>query len=259
MAGDLACRGVTGALDHAGRATEERGLLRGSPDYRLARHDLDELIALIDGLRDRRVRSESTDAAPEAAPRTILGRPMSHPGRRACPPGDTPSRRTTMSTPDAAPPHRRTAPPASRWSTRGLLARPMNSYSPPAVRAGDGADAGAAAPPQGDDRGRAVRDEPREVGRRSTPASRSWPRLSVAEQIGCSWCMDFGYYLLAHQRDADREAGAGAELAREHGLHAAGAQGAGVRRGDDRHSPDGHRRDGGRAARGARPTPSSSS
>ena len=34
--------------------------------------------------------------------------------------------------------------------------------------------------------------------------------LSVASQIGCSWCMDFGYYVSRDQRHAGREAGAGA-------------------------------------------------
>ena len=66
------------------------------------------------------------------------------------------------------------------------------------------------------------------------PHLKTFARMASAGVIGCSWCMDFGYFM-AHEEGLDTDQGArGAALARVGGLHRARARRHGVRRGDDR-------------------------
>ena len=73
----------------------------------------------------------------------------------------------------------------------------------------------------------------------------------TAATVGCSWCLDFGYYL-AHSEGMDLEKIREVMRWRDSDVFTpARAEGAGVRRGDVGHATHGHRRDGRGAARGA--------
>ena len=52
--------------------------------------------------------------------------------------------------------------------------------------------------------------------------------------IGCSWCMDFGYWVSSQRRRRPGQAARRPALAGQRRLHRPGAAGHGVRRGDDR-------------------------
>ena len=63
---------------------------------------------------------------------------------------------------------------------------------------------------------------------------KSFAHMAVAAQIGCSWCLDFGYFQAFNEHldlDKAREVPALARLARVHRPRARRAR---LRRGDDR-------------------------
>ena len=69
----------------------------------------------------------------------------------------------------------------------------------------------------------------------------AYAHMAVASFVGCSWCLDFNYFMAYHQ-GLDVEQGAGdPAVARVGRVHAARAPGDGVRRGDDPHAAHGHR------------------
>ena len=71
------------------------------------------------------------------------------------------------------------------------------------------------------------------------PNLKSFAHMAVAAQVGCSWCLDFGYFH-GPQRGTRRGQGQrGAPVARVVGVHAARARRHGVRRGDDRDAAHG--------------------
>ncbi len=108
---------------------DERALLARLADFQLARHDLDELFALIDGLRVA-VCAPARPMRLEVAAEILAARCHTLPGARVLL-IDTPSRRTAMSTIEKhTPPAART--PAARVPLEhpgSLLASVMNAYS----------------------------------------------------------------------------------------------------------------------------------
>ena len=87
---------------------------------------------------------------------------------------------------------------------------------------------------------------------RLDPNLKSYAQLASAGTIGCSWCLDFGYFL-AHNDGLDLAKVREVPRWRESDVFtAARARRAGVRRGDDRDAAHRHRRDGRRPARAAR-------
>ena len=74
------------------------------------------------------------------------------------------------------------------------------------------------------------------------PHLKSYAGWRAPASIGCSWCLDFGYYL-AHEDGLDEAQGArGAAVARVGGVHRPRARRDGVRRGGDRDPADRDRR-----------------
>ena len=68
---------------------------------------------------------------------------------------------------------------------------------------------------------------------------KSFAHMAVASYIGCSWCLDFNYFMAFNEGlDVDRASGdpAVAGLRR---VHPAGARGLRVRGGDQQHTTDG--------------------
>ena len=86
------------------------------------------------------------------------------------------------------------------------------------------------------------------------PTLKSYAQLASAGVIGCSWCLDFGYFL-AHNDGLDLAKVREVPRWRESDVFtAAGARRPRVRRGDELDPADRHRRDGRRPDRPARRT-----